>query len=439
MNNHIVIKKIESTSARLSKEGIILEQMQIGNDVLFKGMNMAYNKLLTFGVKKIPLSSISGKGITWDEFEFLAKRLIDRELTGHAARDEILSLMNCSNTDEWNYFYKRILQKDMRCGLSEKTINNVATKNSFEKYLIPVFSCQLAQDVENHKKKMLGKKIIEVKLDGVRAISILYPSGKVDIFSRNGKELNNFDHLKQILEKSIKQYPIEEAIVIDGEIVSDNFQKLMKQIHRKNITQNNDANLYLFDILTFKNFKNGIEKKTYTTRSKSLIDWYKNSITDKEKIKIIEKKTVNLDTEEGERLFSELNKESIIKGYEGIMIKDPDSHYECKRSTTWLKSKPFIEISLTVRDYEEGTGRNTGKLGALIAEGEDDGKYFKLNVGSGFTDQQREDFWDSKESLVGQIVEIRADSISQSQDGSHWSLRFPRFKTFRGFDVNEKI
>jgi len=439
MNNHIVIKKIESTSARLSKEGIILEQMQIGNDVLFKGMNMAYNKLLTFGVKKIPLSTISGKGITWDEFEFLAKKLLDRELTGHAARDEILNLMNCSNTDEWNYFYKRILQKDMRCGLSEKTINNVATKNSFEKYLIPVFSCQLAQDVENHKKKLLGEKVIEVKLDGVRAISILYPSGKVDIFSRNGKELNNFDHLKQILEKSIKQYPIEEAIVIDGEIVSDNFQKLMKQIHRKNITQNNDANLYLFDILTFKNFKNGIEKKTYTTRSKSLIDWYKNSITDKEKIKIIEKKTVNLDTEEGERLFSELNKESIIKGYEGIMIKDPDSHYECKRSTTWLKSKPFIEISLTVRDYEEGTGRNTGKLGALIAEGEDDGKYFKLNVGSGFTDQQREDFWDSKESLVGQIVEIRADSISQSQDGSHWSLRFPRFKTFRGFDVNEKI
>lgn len=439
MSNHLVIKKIESTSARLSKEQIILEQMQIGNDVLFKGMNMAYNKLLTFGVKKIPLSSISGKGITWDEFEFLAKRLLDRKLTGHAARDGILNLMNCSNTDEWNYFYKRILQKDMRCGLSEKTINNVAMKNSFEKYLIPVFSCQLAQDVENHKKKMLGQKIIEVKLDGVRAISILYPSGKVDIFSRNGKELNNFDHLKQILENSIKQFPIEEAIVIDGEIVSDNFQKLMKQIHRKNITQNNDANLYLFDILTFKNFKNGVEKKTYTTRSKSLIDWYKNSITAKEKIKIIEKKIVNLDTEEGKRIFSELNKESIIKGYEGIMIKDPNSHYECKRSTTWLKSKPFIEISLTVKDYEEGTGRNTGKLGALIAEGEDDGKFFKLNVGSGFTDQQREDFWDSKESLVGQVVEIRADSISQSQDGSHWSLRFPRFKTFRGFDVNEKI
>ena len=68
------------------------------------------------------------------------------------------------------------------------------------------------------------------------------------------------------------------------------------------------------------------------------------------------------------------NKDSIINGYEGTMIKDPESYYECKRSTTWLKSKPFIEISLEVKDYEEGTGRNKGKLGAIIAEGIDDEK-----------------------------------------------------------------
>ena len=99
------------------------------------------------------------------------------------------------------------------------------------------------------------------------------------------------------------------------------------------------------------------------------------------------------------------------------MIKDPESFYECKRSTTWLKSKPFIEISLEVKDYEEGTGRNAGKLGAIIAEGKDDDKYFKTNVGSGFTDLQRKEFWEKKEKLLGQIIEIRADSISKSQDG----------------------
>ena len=79
---------------------------------------------------------------------------------------------------------------------------------------------------------MIGKKILEVKLDGVRAISILYPSGKVDIFSRNGKNYN-FDHLKDILRESINENKIKVPTVLDGEIISDNFQNLMKQIHRK--------------------------------------------------------------------------------------------------------------------------------------------------------------------------------------------------------------
>ena len=156
-------------------------------------------------------------------------------------------------------------------------------------------------------------------------------------------------------------------------------------------------------------------------------------------INIIDSVNVDLDTEKGEIEFKNFNKNSIINGYEGIMIKDPESFYECKRSTTWLKSKPFIEISLEVKDYEEGTGRNKGKLGAIIAEGIDGDKNFKTNVGSGFTDLQRKEFWEDKDKLIGQIIEIRADSISKSQDGENWSLRFPRFKSFRGFDKKEKL
>ena len=434
-----IIKKIESSNARLFKEAVILEQMLENNEVFFQGLNLAYNKLLTFGVKQIPISSNDGEGFTWDEFKEISNGLINRKITGHAARDEIINLMNKSEKDEWNFFYRRILLKDMRCGVSEKTINNVAKKNNFENFQIPVFACQLAQDVENHKKKLIGNKILEVKLDGVRAISILYPSGKVDIFSRNGKELLNFDHLKDTLRESINENKIKVPTVLDGEIISDNFQNLMKQIHRKVTVQNSDACLYLFDILPFEKFKKGFYEVDYAQRSKDLIEWYQSHIVDKEKIHIIDKKTLNLDSIHGKEQFKQFNKDSIINGHEGIMIKDPGSFYECKRSTTWLKSKPFIEISLKVTDFEEGTGRNTGRLGAIIAEGEDEGKFFKLNIGSGFTDEQRLQYWEEKNDLIGQVVEVRADSISKGQDGSYWSLRFPRFKTFRGFEKNEKI
>ena len=126
------------------------------------------------------------------------------------------------------------------------------------------------------------------------------------------------------------------------------------------------------------------------------------------------------------------------------MLKDPDAKYECKRSVSWLKIKPFIEVSLTVTAVEEGTGRNEGRLGALVCEGVDDGKRIMVNVGSGLSDEQRMDFWaayqETPESVVGQIVEVRADAATRSQDSDDvWSLRFPRFLRFRGFAKGEKI
>jgi len=114
--------------------------------------------------------------------------------------------------------------------------------------------------------------------------------------------------------------------------------------------------------------------------------------------------------------------------------------YECKRSTGWLKVKPFIEVSLKVVDVEEGTGRNAGKLGALVVEGKDMDKFIKTNVGSGLTDTDRETFWKARDKLIGQIVEVRADAITQNQETTdEWSLRFPRFLKFRGFEKGEKL
>ena len=163
MKNHKIILHLESTASRIEKEKIILNQMENKNKIFLDGLKLAYDKLLTFGVKKIPISSSDGCGIQWEEFLEVAKDLISRKLTGHAARDKVLLLMEKSEKNEWNYFYKRILQKDMRCGLSEKTINNVAKKNNLLEYIIPVFACQLAQDSDSHKKKLIISLLISSK------------------------------------------------------------------------------------------------------------------------------------------------------------------------------------------------------------------------------------------------------------------------------------
>jgi DNA ligase-1 len=120
------------------------------------------------------------------------------------------------------------------------------------------------------------------------------------------------------------------------------------------------------------------------------------------------------------------------------MLKDPTAGYVCKRTVAWMKLKPFIEVSLEVTDVEEGTGKNVGRLGALVCSGVDDGKNIVVNCGSGFSDDNRIEFWNDKSVLIGQVVEVRADAITMNQDGTY-SLRFPRFKGFRGFVPGEKI
>ena len=155
-------------------------------------------------------------------------------------------------------------------------------------------------------------------------------------------------------------------------------------------------------------------------------------------VSIVGHELLDLDTEQGREQFTAINAEAIAGGYEGIMIKDPAAVYETKRTHAWLKQKPFIEVTLEVIGYEAGTGRNDGRLGALVCSGMDDGKQITVNVGSGFSDRDRDDFWSAGDNLIGQLVEVRADAVTQNQDGSY-SLRFPRFKTFRGFELGEKL
>ena len=422
-----IIKKLESDNSRLFKEDVVKENLK--NLIFQEGLAMCLDALVTFGVKQIPKSKEDGKGLDWDTFKKGATLLIEREKTGHAARDLIEDLMHSAKINQWNDWYRRILIKDLRCGVSEKTVNNVAKKMNLD-FRVPVFSCMLAHDGAKHPKKITGNCLVEYKYDGVRVIAIV-KNNKATLYSRNGKIFNNFPHIEEALSKS--EY---NNLVLDGEVMSDDFQALMKQVYRKSGAETDDAYLALFDILPLKEFNNGKSKLNTLDRKKQLDQL---SQTFENCIKLVDYAILNFDDEKDNQKFSKMNKEALDKGYEGLMIKPSENYYESKRSHAWLKIKPFIEVTLKIVSIQEGTGKHSGKLGAFQVEGTDDGKFFSLSVGSGLTDDDRDKFWKSKEKLIGMLVEIRADAITQSIEGDHYSLRFPRFKSFRGFKEDEKI
>ena len=420
-----IIQKLESDNSRLFKESVVLEH--INDEVFLQGCRLALDPLVTFGVQQVPFSETDGPGVDVGKVHEVYHSLINRTLTGNAARDAIQELCNEATNEEWNDWYRRILIKDFRCGVSVKTINNV------QKGTIPVFGCMLAHDGAKHPKKIKGECLVEYKYDGVRVIAIVQ-NGSATLYSRNGKLLSNFPHIEEALSK-----PEFEGLVFDGEVMSDDFQSLMKQVHRKEGAQTQDAYLAVFDMLTLAEFNAGGTNKNADVRRGRLIELDHDNLLPSS-IKIVDAYSVNFDTEEGKAEFDKLNKTALAEGYEGLMIKPINEGYKCKRSHAWLKVKPFIEVTLKVIALEEGTGKNEGMLGALVVEGEDDGKFFHVNVGSGLTDDMRKDVWSAQDSVVGQLVEIRADAATQSQDADEtWSLRFPRFKTFRGFEIGEKL
>jgi DNA ligase-1 len=428
-NCDAVIRSLEEHPSRLNKEAII--EAEKDNIELLEGFQLALSPFITFGVKKVPShSGPDGQGLPWVAFKELCELLRTRQLTGDDARTAIELALSASTGKQWNDWYRRILIKDLRCGVSEKTINKVV-KNA-----VPLFECMLAHDGANHESKVSGKKLLEPKLDGVRVLTIVDCEARTVVqYSRNGKELVNFPHITEGLLAHIDDF--DRSFVLDGEIISTSFQALMKQVHRKSDADASDAVLMLFDMLPLSEFKAG--KSTLgQKRRTAFLKQFKGVFDKVSNIGLVPQVEVDLDTAIGEMQFVAFNKEALKNNYEGIMIKDLDAKYVCKRHAAWLKQKPFIEVSLEVTNVEEGTGRNEGRLGALVCSGVDDGKTIVVNVGSGFSDNDRIEFWADRDSVIGQIVEVRADAITQNQDGTY-SLRFPRFLRFRGFKAGEKI
>ena len=136
-----IITRLEADNSRLAKEAVLQSAMEEGLDEFFEGVRMALDPLVTFGVKQVPEKDevISAQGCEWKVFKQLADQLQARELTGHAARDAIELVMSSATAEQWNMFYRRILIKDLRCGVSEKTVNKIAKK--FPQYAVPTFTC----------------------------------------------------------------------------------------------------------------------------------------------------------------------------------------------------------------------------------------------------------------------------------------------------------
>jgi DNA ligase-1 len=442
------ITQLNEDNGRLHKEDVIKQALtaaKLGNTVsinFLQGLKLCYNPYVTFGVKQIPESiGIVDAENPYEEFFELLTKLQQRELTGHDARDAIAEMSERFDSEEWNLFLAPILRRDMRSGISSTTVNKICKGTEWE---IPIFTCQLATNSEG-RPEMKGMKRLEPKLDGVRVlmlVSMLDSGIYATCYSRNGKVFENFKHIEdQVLDnifellnapsktKHTSSGALMQSFVFDGEVVGNSFQELMRQARRKENVTAEDSVFHIFDIIPLADFNRGHWNAQLHKRIE-LLHAMESAIDKMPNVELLPHLQVDLDTHEGKNQLERYAKAMVAAGFEGIMIKNLDAPYLCKRSTDWMKWKPTITVDLEVIGLEEGTGRNKNRLGALVCNGVDDGKEITVNAGSGFSDAERDSLWADRNLIFGRTVEIMADAITQNQDGTY-SLRFPRFVRFR--------
>lgn len=397
-----ILDELAATSSRLDKEAILKREHD--NHLLKKVIVYALNPYLNFYVRNYEYDA-RGKASIDTAFPVL-DMLSSRKVTGNAARDMLEKVSLKMSEDDAEVLW-RIIQGDLRCGVSEATVNKIW------KGLIPTFDVMLAhKDISGIKYPAYA----QTKLDGARC-HLYYDGDQVVAYARSGKvfELHN----SLVDSAKILMLPGETW---DGELL---FYKDGKPLDRK--TSNGLANkankgtikpleaanvrFVAWDIVDFSS------TIPYKNRWADLAKRFLKAEKVAEKIFLVDCKIVS--DEEAATIF--FNKQ-LLKGEEGAILKNMDAIWVPKRSKDLGKMKAENEADLIVVDIQEGSGKYEGMLGALVCETRD-GKV-RVSVGSGFSDDERAT-WGS--DLIGKIVTVRYNARITKKGGGQDSLFLPRF------------
>lgn len=424
MSIHQIISQLAATSSRLEKEAILRANSE--NDLLKSVIKLALDPFIQFYIRKIPKYKASKVTLTLASALDKLGELSSRNKTGNAGIEHLTYIMESVNAED-ALVIERVIEKDLRCGVSEATVNKIWPR------FIPTYPVMLASGFEGKLiEKFNWPGFVQLKLDGMRFNAIVR-NGKVELRSRNGKELNIPNELfHQSFTELAKFY--QEDVVFDGEllVINDSGKPLDRKtgngILTKSIkgTQSKaEAGMVratLWDAIPFNAFVEGVFDTPYHKRLKSLT----TSLTNVPQnlahlLSIVETKEV-----ENQYQATELFNKYLQLGFEGTILKDRNGIWEDKRSKGQIKFKGELECDLKVVDWEEGTGKNKGRLGNLVVESSDG--VIRVGVGTGFTDLDRDTI---KPNVVGKIVSIKYNARIQDKRGNVESLFLPVFVEIR--------
>ena len=412
-----IFKQLQDTRSLNDKKLIIYKNK---NDELFKKcLVFLLDSNITTGIStkkwdKIKVNSTQKSTI--DDFD----NLLDYIVKNNSGRDSdiIISKSWCKNQpEEVQEFAKQIITKKFRLGCDKKVVNSVIPR------LIPSLDVQQAfpmSDANMPKKNEWFA--LSQKLNGNNAG---YYKGK--LISRQGKAFSGLDHIIE----DIKKIPDYDSYFFNGELIrknidnlsdNDNFQ-LGTGIINSDGSDKSCIQFEIYEMIPVEEFEKGESKYKYKDRKQKYLIPLADAISEKEldSLKVVPFVYEGTDISVIEPLLNEANE----KGWEGLML-NKNTVWKNKRNNGILKVKSFKHADILCTDIVEGDGKYKGTLGLIKC----DYKGYELGVGSGFTDSQRNFFWNNPNEIVGKIVQIKYKGETQNKNGGI-SVQFPIFEIVR--------
>ena len=409
-----LFKQIQETSSTNDKKTIISANKD----------NELFKKCLKFLLDGNVVTGISNKKLNKDVF-----------VLGHDdcnTFEELMDYLTINNTgcdydirtvkyfienqpEEDREFYEQMITKSFRLGADSKVVNACIPN------LIPTFDVQLGTSIE--KVKLLGneKIFISRKLNGTRTAFV-----GDKCMTRQGKEYKGLDHIISDLQKIVGT-----EMFVDGELLYKNKEGLSdSEAFQKGtgiaMSKDNDKSelkLVIFDIFPLDEFWSGKSKEPYSYRKKHLIELDKKiTALGTDNLEIVQMCYEGYDHSEIWKWLDYAEQHD----WEGVIL-NLDAPYECKRTKNLIKVKRFYTYDLEVIGVEEGTGRNKGTLGALVVKYKNN----TVNVGSGFTDEERSYYWNNQDKIIGRVIEVKYKEITTDKKTGLESLQFPVYVGLR--------
>lgn len=422
-----MVRDLRATSSTKDKEGIIVDYCSHNTAAANFAKNIllyTYHPMWQYNVTSDNLKKKNHLVARKNEYKNcfdLLDDLKNRRITGHDAIAAVNSFIE--HHSDYEELIHCIIDKDLKTRAGDKIINKAIKDH------IPEFSVALADKYEPKLVDWKDGWYVSRKIDGARCIGIVDDNGDTTFYSRTGKIFDTLD----VVRGGIKALNVTN-VVFDGELclVDDNgnedFQGVMKELRKKDHTIPNPS-FKIFDMITTDEFhsKKGKSNRPYSIRYANL--WAVMQPNECDCLTVLEQELVHNDEH-----FQEWVKEAADKGWEGVMLR-ADEPYNGKRSKDLLKVKKFFDDEYQVVNAEMGPFRYVldGKeheeimLSCVMIQH----KGHTVRVGSGFSIEQRQEFYKNPEKILGKIITVQYFEETKNQDGGI-SLRFPTFKYLYG-------